>query len=171
MDVEVVGATADQQSILANLLELYSHDFSEISDLQLDSNGRFGYVHLPLYWQESNRCPFLVRVNGTLAGFVFLRKGSEVSGDENVWDVTEFFIVRGHRRHYVGTKAAHEVWRKFPGLWEVRVTDKNRVAQSFWSRAIASFMGITVDASVYKIASKTWHVFSFDTTLRDVSVV
>jgi predicted acetyltransferase len=169
MHVEVALATADEKSILANLLELYAHDFSEISELQLDSDGRFGYTYLPLYWQESNRFPFLVRVNGNLAGFVLLRKGSEVSGDENVWDVTEFFIVRAFRRHHVGTKVAHEVWRKFPGLWEVRVTEKNKVAQDFWSRAIASFMGIKVDASVNEINSKRWRVFSFDTALGKVS--
>ncbi len=38
MQVEVVAATADQEPILANLLELYAHDFSEISDLHLNFN-------------------------------------------------------------------------------------------------------------------------------------
>ena len=166
MQVEVVAATAEQEPILANLIELYAHDFSEISDLHLDSNGRFGYTPLPLYWQESTRYPFLVKVDSNLAGFVFVKKGSEVSGDEKVWDVAEFFIVRGHRRHGIGIKVAHEVWRKFPGRWEVRVTERNRAAQAFWSRAVASFMGSTIEASIAKITGKSWHVFSFDTGLR-----
>jgi predicted acetyltransferase len=165
MQVEVVAATADHEPILANLLELYTHDFSEIFDLHLNSNGRFGYEPLPLYWQESNRYPFLVKVDDTLAGFVLVKKGSEVSGDENVWDVAEFFIVRGYRRHGIGMRVAHEVWRKLPGHWEVRVMERNRAAQAFWSRAVASFMGITVEASVGKIGSKSWHIFSFDTGL------
>ncbi len=169
MQVEVVAATADQEQVLANLLELYAHDFSEISDLHLDSNGCFGYKYLPLYWQESNRHPFLIKANGNLAGFVLVRKGSEISGDENVWDVAEFFIVRRYRRHRIGTRAAHEVWRKLPGLWEVRVTEKNTAAQAFWSRAIASFMDITVDASVKEIKGKSWNVFSFHTGSRKVS--
>jgi predicted acetyltransferase len=169
MQVELAVATADEKPILANLIELYAYDFSEISDLQLDSSGRFGYAQLPLYWQESNRYPFLIRVNRNLAGFVFVRKGSEVSGDENIWDLTEFFIVRGYRRRHVGTKAAHEVWRKFPGLWEVRVAEKNKVAQDFWSRAIASFMGKAVDASVYEVKSNSWRLFSFDTALSELS--
>jgi len=169
MHVELAAATADEKPILANLIELYAYDFSEISELQLDSNGRFGYARLPLYWQESNRYPFLIRVNGNLAGFVFVRKGSEVSGDENVWDLTEFFIVRGYRRRHVGTSVAHEVWRKFPGLWEVRVAEKNKVAQDFWDRAITSFMGKAVDASVYDVKGKCWRLFSFNTALRKVS--
>ena len=147
------------------MIELYAHDFSEISDLRLNSNGRFGYAPLPLYWQESNRYPFLVKVDDTLAGFVLVKKGSEVSGDKNVWDVAEFFIVRGYRRHGIGMRVAHEVWSRFPGRWEVRVTERNRAGQAFWRRAVASFMGTKVEASVVEIDSKSWHVFSFDTGL------
>lgn len=165
MHVEVVIATADQKPILANLLELYAHDFSEISTLRLNSEGRFGYAPLPLYWRESNRYPYLVKVDDTLAGFVLVKKGSEVSGDEKVWDVAEFFIVRGYRRHGIGMRSAHEVWRAFPGRWEVRVTEANRAGQAFWSRAVASFMGRTIEASVCEINHKTWLVFSFDTRL------
>src|ERR1700712_3260427 len=109
MQVEVVAAGADQEPVLANLLELYSYDFSEIFELQLNSNGRFGYTKLPLYWQESKRYPFLIKVAGNLAGFVLVRKGSEISGDENIWDMTEFFVIRGYRRHRIGIRAAHEV--------------------------------------------------------------
>ena len=95
----------------------------------------------------------------------FFSDGSEVSGDENVWDVAEFFILRGYRRHGVGMRVAHELWRRFPGHWEVRVTERNRAAHTFWIRAIAFFMGFIVEASVRDINSKTWHVFSFDTGL------
>ena len=163
MQIEVVAATADQAPILANLLELYAHDFSEIADLHLNSHGRFGYAPLPLYWQESQRYPFLVKVDETLAGLVFVRKGSAVSGDERVWDMAEFFIVRGYRRQGIGLRVAHAVWRKFPGRWEVRVTERNRAGQAFWGRAIAAFMGLTVEASVGESEGKSWQVFSFDT--------
>lgn len=161
MRVEIVAATADQQFVLANLLELYTHDFSEILDAQLGADGRFGYAQLPLYWQESNRHPFLIKADGNLAGFVLIRKGSLVSGDAQVWDISEFFVVRGYRRHGVGTKAAHEVWRKLPGSWEVRVMYKNPAALEFWSRAIADFMGTTIDPILNE--ARRWHVFSFNT--------
>jgi hypothetical protein len=78
--VDVIPAAPEQEAILANLLELYMHDFSEFVGLKLDANGRFGYERLPLYWKESNRYPFLIMVNGHWAGFVFVRKGSRISG-------------------------------------------------------------------------------------------
>src|SRR5271155_5379942 len=119
--VEVIPAAPDQEPILRNLLELYAHDFSEFRHLELGADGRFGYQPLPLYWSDPNRHPFLVKVDGQLAGFVLVKRGSEISGDETVWDMVEFFVVRAYRRRGIGTEIACDIWKRFPGLWEVRV--------------------------------------------------
>ena len=129
--IEVLAAAPEQAPILANLLELYAHDFSEFHDIDLGADGRFGYRHLGLYWSEPDRHAFLVRVNGMLAGFVLVKRGSEVSGNETVWDMAEFFVIRGYRRRGVGTQVAHEVWRQFPGTWEVRVMQSNSFGLPF----------------------------------------
>jgi predicted acetyltransferase len=162
MNVEVIPAPPEQEPVLANLLELYAHDFSALIDLELGADGRFGYEHLPLYWKESSRYPFLIKVNGHLAGFVLLQKGSQISGDEGIWDVAEFFIVRGYRRLGVGMKAAHEVWKRFPGEWEVRVIVRNQRAKEFWARAIGEFLGGTIHPTLFKKNGGAWHVFSFE---------
>jgi predicted acetyltransferase len=166
VSVEIVPALPEQEPILANMLELYAHDFSEFLDLKLGPDGRFGYEHLPLYWKDPDRHPFLVVADGHLAGFVFVRRGSEVSDDANVWDVAEFFILRGFRRLGLGTKVAREIWRKFPGRWEVRVLDRNRKARLFWSRAINEFLGEAVEPVGSNKDGEGWHVFSFD-AVRD----
>ena len=49
--IRVVPATRDQEPILANLLELYIHDFSEILPIELGQDGRFGYKNLSEYWR------------------------------------------------------------------------------------------------------------------------
>lgn len=162
MQIKVIPATQDQQPILENLIELYAHDFSEMADLQLNSNGRYGYTPLPLYWQQPNRHPFLVTVDDRLAGFALVKQGSEISEDKDIWDVAEFFIVRRYRRHGIGKVVAHEIWRTFPGRWEVRVLERNQTGLAFWNRAIASFAGTSVTAAVSNINNNLWHVFSFD---------
>lgn len=73
--IEVLAATSEEQPVLANLLELYVYDFSELLGLEIGEDGRFGYPQLSLYWSEVARYPFLVRVDGKLAGFVLLKKG------------------------------------------------------------------------------------------------
>lgn len=159
--VEVRAATAGEAPVLANLLELYAHDFSEIMDLRLGADGRFGYPELPLYWRDAGRFPFLVRVDGELAGFVLVSKGSRVRADPRVWDVAEFFVARGYRKRGIGAAAAHEVWRRFPGRWEVRVIEKNQAALAFWRAAVASFTRAAAEPFVAETPGKRWQVFAF----------
>lgn len=159
--LRVIPATLDHTQVLANLLELYAHDFSEFHALEIGEDGRFGYPPLPLYWSEHNRRPFLVRVDGQPAGLVFVKRGSEISGDDAVWDMAEFFIVRGFRRLGIGTRVAHEVWRQFPGVWEVRVMPANVSAQRFWTQAISLFTGETILPVRVEKAGRSWNLFSF----------
>lgn len=74
-NLEILPALPEQQTILANLLELYIHDFSEFRKMELGTDGRFGYPNLPLYWHESGRHPLLVRMDGGLIGFALVREG------------------------------------------------------------------------------------------------
>jgi predicted acetyltransferase len=129
--IELIPAEPEQEPIVSNLLQLYAHDFSEFHSVEIGDDGRFVYPQLPLYWSEPGRHPFFIRVDGKLAGLVLVKRGSEISHDENVWDMTEFFVLRGYRRRAVGTAAVHLVWRRFPGMWEVRVMQSNASARDF----------------------------------------
>ena len=162
MVIELIRAESGQELILANLLQLYAHDFSEFYDLDLGADGRFVYKELPLYFQESTRHPFLIRKNGQWAGLVLVQRGSQISANPDVWDMTEFFVVRGFRRRGVGTDIAHRVWRRFPGKWEVRVMEANQSAQPFWERAIALFVGKPIVPVRVEKEGTGWRAFSFD---------
>ncbi len=153
MKFELIPAVLDQQPVIANLLELYAHDFSEFFDIELGEDGRYGYPHLPLYWTEDGRYPFLIKVDGSLAGFALVKSG---------WDMAEFFIVRRYRRHGLGTLAAHEIWRTFPGAWEVRVMESNVAAREFWGRAIAKFAGRPVAPLRLEQHGRPRFVYKFD---------
>jgi predicted acetyltransferase len=161
LNIEVIPATSEQESIVANLLELYAHDFSEFRDVELNQDGRFGYRNLPLYWLEPNRYPFLVWVDGKLAGLILVKKGSEISGDNTVWDVAEFFVVRRYRRRGIGSEIAHQVWKRFPGRWEVRVMESNP-SHHFWEKAIAEFTGEAIPSVRVEKGGTPWRLFSFN---------
>ena len=160
--IELVPASPEQESVIANLLELYAHDFSEFYPLELGEDGRFGYQHLSLYWSEPDRCPFLIKINGNLAGLVLIKKNNGIAQSGLVWDVAEFFIVRAHRRQRIGTKVAHQLWERFPGSWEVRVMESNRDALKFWQRAITGFIGAAINPAHLEKDGRHWHVFQFE---------
>ena len=77
MAVTLECATADTAPVLSNLLELYSHDMSQIFRLELRPDGSFGYDKLPLYWSEPDtHFAFLIHSDARLAGFALVTRGS-----------------------------------------------------------------------------------------------
>jgi predicted acetyltransferase len=127
--VEVRAATVQNQSVVRHLLELYAHDFSELTGADVDEDGVFGYDRLDAYWTEPERHPFLIRVDGCIAGFALVRSGLP-------HDMAEFFVLRKYRRGGVGGEAARAVFGMFPGDWQVRQIRTNEAAIKFWRAAI-----------------------------------
>lgn len=167
--VEVSPATVEQEPILANLLTSYALDFSPFFAVEFGPDGSFVYPHLALYWREPGRHPFLIRIEGEVAGFALIRRGSIVSGNQLVWDMAEFSISRPYRRRGAGTAASHQVWSRFAGPWEVRVIEQNRLALSFWEHAIAQFTGEPAHPLSTEVEGKLWNVFSF-TSVHDSGI-
>lgn len=159
--IEVIPATSEQEPILANLLELYGHDFSEFLGLDLGADGRYGYGGLSDYWSVPGRHPFLVRVEAKLAGFALVKRDSECSEKESVWDMAEFFVIRRYRRQGIGTHIAFELWRRFPGAWEVRVMQSNISGCHFWARAISTFTGEAIQPVPVEKNGRWWNLFQF----------
>jgi GNAT superfamily N-acetyltransferase len=98
VNVSLVRASKSDEGKLGNLLHLYVHDFSEFLGMKPSEEGRFSYPALPRYLSEPNRAAFVIRCEGDLVGFAFVSQGSVVSGDPAVFDLAEFFVVRGVRR-------------------------------------------------------------------------
>lgn len=162
MNIEVIAVPAELQHIVANLAQLYIHDFTELGgDEEVDENGRFPFPRLPDYWTDATRHPFLVRVDGKYAGFALVRRGSHFDGDQGVTDMTEFFVMRRYRRRGVGGEVARRLFDLFPGRWEVRVAANNSSAQVFWRCVVGQYTG---GASAERLSDdKTWRgpVLSF----------
>jgi predicted acetyltransferase len=159
MELEIVPAAREEEPVLARLLELYAHDLSDVAGLTIGADGRCGYGPLPLYWTEPGRHPYLFRVDGNLAGFALVKLGSEVTGTLDVWDVAEFFVLRRFRRRGFGVRAAHRVWSRHAGPWEVRVMDRNTEALGFWQQAADAFVGAHIEPEFVELRGKRWHVF------------
>ena len=159
--IELLPATLGDQPAISNLYQLYIHDFSDYVEQKLGDDGRFGYDPLPPYWTEPDRFPFLIRVDGSLAGFALVRKGSVFSGKTDIWDMADFFVVRGARGIGVGYVITKEIWRRFPGPWEVRVLTTNLNALTFWSKAISRFTGHPLEPILVTDGEDTRYLFLF----------
>lgn len=153
-------ARRDQKQVIANLIQLYTHDFSEHwtggPNGELGEEGLFEpYDYLDAYWTEPGRVPLLVRVDGRLAGFVLVNDHAH-SGRAVDRNVAEFFIVRKHRRGGVGTTAAHAVFDLYPGTWEAAVVRRNMPALAFWRRAVSAHPKVS-DIEEMDVAGPDWN--------------
>jgi GNAT superfamily N-acetyltransferase len=153
---ESVIASLREANRMFPLLRRHSPQTACFPKSWLGPDGSFGYRLLPLYWSDPDCHPFLVRIDGKLAGFALVKKGSEVSRNGAVWDMAEFFVIRGHRRRGFGTQVAHELWRRFPGAVG------GSLAQRFWAHAVFMFTGEAVHPVPFEKGGKHWKLFSFE---------
>lgn len=137
--MELVPATRDDRSVVLALNEYYTYDFSELLGLDVGADGSFGGARLERHFEDPCCHPFLIRVDGKLAGFALHEGRSRLTGDEGVNDVAELFVLRKFRQHAVGARAAFALFDRFAGPWEVRQVRANPGATAFWRKVVARY--------------------------------
>ena len=161
-EVVIDAAAPHDVTVIANLLELYSHDLSQAFGLELGADGRFGYKSLPLYWTTpEERFPFLIRCGIRIVGFALLARGSPASDNPEDFDVAEFFIVRRHRRRGVGRRAAFLLFDRLPVRWIVRVSEGNPSGWQFWASTLGQYTHGELVETTLPGVPHPWRVFSF----------
>jgi len=125
--------------VLRRLMQLYLYDFAAIDDGRIGEDGLYGNAaRIEGFWTDPKMTSYFVRVDGTLAGFVLVRASAHFAGD-GTRDISEFFILRRHRRRGVGRETARYLFDTFPGKWEVTQITGNVEAQAFWRRVIGDY--------------------------------
>ena len=149
MDLEVVLASDAEYPIVRNLAHFYIYDMAVNAGWAFPADGMFDSGdRFACYWRgaaapdasPSAWCgfPFLLRLDGHLAGFVLVKR---VSAAPVTFDMGEFFIARQHCRQGIGRRVATALFDAFGGRWEVRQMPANTPAQHFWRRVIADYTG------------------------------
>ncbi|GGP14067.1 GNAT family N-acetyltransferase [Nonomuraea glycinis] len=106
------------------VLQLYLHDFSEVRELDVTPHGTFTFPYLDHYFTEEDREACFIAANGVLAGFGMTRRLK----DDGSREMSEFFVLRRHRRRGVGRAAALQVLRRHPGQWRLSFNHANEAA-------------------------------------------
>lgn len=139
-DWSLEHASGAERPLLAQLLQLYLHDFSELDRDDVGEDGRFAYRWFDLYGTKPGYHALLLRVGGRPAGFVLLEEqGSEDNPDAHY--VAEFFVLRAYRRGGYGTAVAFALFDRYPGRWVIEQTAPNLAAQAFWRAVVAAYTG------------------------------
>jgi predicted acetyltransferase len=137
--VSVAAAERAQAALIQNLMQLYTHDFSEFwggsSRGDVNAHGLFDAYPLDEYWVRPTWTAMLIRRDQLLMGFCLVNDTTH-SGLAAQRNMAEFFILRKYRGRGVSQAAAEIIFSRYPGSWEVAVARKNARAQQFWRRTI-----------------------------------
>jgi len=137
--VSVSRAAAAQATVIQNLTQLYTHDFSEFwggtSRGDLNEEGLFAAYPLDGYWTNPDWSAMLIWWDHALAGFSLVNDQTH-SGLAANRNMAEFFILRKYRGRGAGRIAAEIIFSQYPGLWEAAVARKNSRALEFWNKTI-----------------------------------
>ncbi len=141
--VELRLAPPDEAVTLENMLHLYLHDLSPFTGSVIACDGRFIYPYLHHYWtaqgNEEGRVPYIILVEGELAGFALKASHSCLGRTASVSNVSEFFVLRRWRGRGVGRSAAWALFDRYPGTWEVAQLRTNAPAHAFWLQVIDDY--------------------------------
>jgi predicted acetyltransferase len=164
--VILTAAQRGEAPIIQNLMQLYTHDFSELwagtTRGDLNPDGRFDTYPLNEYWSRPNWSALFIWRNQILAGFSLINDKTQ-SGQAADRNVGEFFILRKHRGQGVGQIAAKHIFSLHPGSWEVAVARKNVQARGFWRKTIQN-AGRAADIRELDVHSAEWNgpIFRFE---------
>lgn len=136
LEIEVSPATPEEKPVLQRLLQFYLHDLSEFHDAEMGEDAVFREFTLDSYFADSAKAPFLIRVNGKLAGFALISGEVLMPESEGGKCINEFFVLRRYRGMGVGQAAVGEILSMAPSRWEVRVVEQNHPALHFWQAAL-----------------------------------
>lgn len=139
-EVKLHRAGPEKARTIANLFQLYVHDFTDFwtdRRVEIGEDGRFPpYPPLESFWRDPASSAWLIRADGAIAGFALINDYSH-SGEPTDFAMAEFFVARHYRREGVGRAAALQAIAARPGQWEIAVARKNAGALVFW-RGVAA---------------------------------
>ncbi|MEK3886223.1 GNAT family N-acetyltransferase [Bacillus sp. FSL K6-3431] len=151
MYIELSLVSYEDKTILYHLIQLYRYDSSEFDDHVLNQHGLYLYKFLDHQWTDEYRRPFIVKIDGEIAGFVLVsldlpKEFTKLSTSDKTNVISDFFIIRKFRRKGIGKKVAFSIFNQFRGGWEIKQTISNKTANVFWKNVINEYTG----TSTYK---------------------
>ena len=139
MDIKLELLKEVDKPLLVRLMELYNYEFTQYDDADISEYGYYGYAHIDDYWNEDGRYPYLIRVDGKIAGFALICPHCRFIENEVTHSIGEFFVMIKYRRNGVGEYVAKELFTRHKGKWEVCHMHNNEPAADFWRRVITEY--------------------------------
>jgi len=137
MTLEIIKNNDITLAPFINLQQLYEHEFATITGYKTGDNGLYSQKEIMSHWHEKFDVYILYQDKRPI-GFSVINLKSMINSNVNTRDMAEFFIVPDSRKHGLGKWFAQEIFKKYPGKWQVRQFPGLK-AREFWTKVISEF--------------------------------
>lgn len=139
---DALNSPRDRQWIQAQYPE-YLEDLSQVSM----NTGVFPASHevqtelMARWFADDSSYPLIILKNDQPAGFALVSRPPRNRRDQVDFRMAEFFVAFKSRRLGVGRDAAHLIFNRFAGTWEITEFVHNKGAVSFWRAILNEYTG------------------------------
>jgi len=125
----------ERKHVLENLMTLFLHDLSEYADdILIDSDGLHRFDVLDWFFEKEGLIPYFIESEEAILGFILIQSGEYTNLELADYVINSFFILKRYRGQGIGTAAASEFIKQYPGRYCVSQLKENVPAVRFWKR-------------------------------------
>lgn len=150
MGVDVLSAGCEEKHVIKNMVVYYRYDLMPFiptgEGSAINSHGvidgtaqthEASVQDCDTWWENPDALfPLLIRSDGMPVGLALVAKPPFALPDVD-YRLCEFFVLNRFRKRGIGMDAMEQVFRRFPGNWELEYLVANAPAAFFWRRVIS----------------------------------
>lgn len=122
---------------MRKLLFEYLNELSQFDpDIKFDKNGTPIYKWFDCYWEDKDRFPIYLVIDGEIAGIAMIRELEDMQ-----YDFAEFYVVPKFRKDGNAIWFATEITNLFDGEFVFSTRHTNPRAIKFWGKFANCFVG------------------------------
>ena len=140
MPLTLQFVTSEEVQVLDNLLQLYLHETSKYSPVEIQEDGKFATSHITSKISGPEVDAYLIRIKGKLAGIAIVQPKFQ-TGQVIARSLTDLFLLESYRGFGIGEEVARMVFDESPGLWHLEISPQHEEAAKFWSKVIYRYTG------------------------------
>ncbi len=138
MEITLMPVKIEQKESLYNLYQYYHYDFSQYTDEDLGSDGRF-VIDLDHIWEDPRWNPYLIRSQDKIIGFLIILFENYDTDPDPTHVIYDFMILRKYRRRGLGQIAAVQAFNLYQAKWKVVQMKANEPAIHFWRNVVNEY--------------------------------
>jgi len=127
---------ASERNQLDDLLQAYLAELAAFSDDLAAVDGRFEYPYLDHYWHDPYRFACFILEGQVVCGFTLVRALRDPETNDDGMELAEIYVLPEVRRHGAATEIVKDLFRRWPGPWQIGVLPRNERAYGFWQRLL-----------------------------------